>query len=283
MHVGMSGHGPCRTAQVIDSLIELAKLLEGATQVIARDSVQGINLHRSQKSVSCVGELSQLIVSNAQIYVRFDPTRRQFHDALVIFDRFRQCLAASFAIQRGLKKILGRRSGHRVQFRGLRRHIVRERPLAQKGIEGCFRSWRYHMYVAAQLDHAQFLNWQGLVPKLFFDQCDGAPHPARRDTILRQILDGSHSNQVAETVKTLAPARFRPYQPQSFPVTKTARLQPQNAPNFTSCITLSQAEEPPPLLFDTSDYAPAVNPAPWYRPVNNSAPVDNLQSLRQRR
>ena len=100
MHVGMSGHGSCRTAQVIDGLIELAKLLEGATQVIARDPVQGINLHRSQKSVSRVGELSQLIVSDAQIYVCLDPTRREFHDALVIFDRFRQCLAASYAIQR---------------------------------------------------------------------------------------------------------------------------------------------------------------------------------------
>ena len=149
--------------------IELAQLLESAAQVVARDAVQRINLHRGEESVTCVGKLPQLIVSDAEIDVRFDPVRREFHHALVIFDGFRQRLAARFAIQRRLEKILGRGPGHRVQFRGLRRHIKRESPLPQERIERSFRSRWHHVYIAAQFHQTQFLHGPSAFAKLFFD------------------------------------------------------------------------------------------------------------------
>jgi hypothetical protein len=102
--------------------------------------------------------------------------------------------------------------------------------------------------VAAQLDQAQLLHRQSLVTELFFDQCDGAPHAPSRHVVLGQILNGPHRNQVAETIKPLTPSRLRTDQPQPFPVTKTARLQPQDAANFTSRIALRQAEKPPSLV-----------------------------------
>jgi len=83
---------------------------------------------------------------------------------------------------------------------------------------------------------------------LLFHQTDGAANAFGRDVILGDALDGAQGNEVAEAVKSLAPAGFGAHQAQTFPVTKTVRLKTQDAPDFSSRISLPQSARPPHAL-----------------------------------
>lgn len=94
MDVCMRGQGARGAAEVINGFVELAEFLESASQVVTRDAVERINLHGGEKAIARIGELTQLVVGHAQIDVRFDPVRREVHDALIIFDRLGQRFGA---------------------------------------------------------------------------------------------------------------------------------------------------------------------------------------------
>jgi hypothetical protein len=66
--------------------------------------------------------------------------------------------------------------------------------------------------------------------------------------ILGDALNGAQGNEVAETLKSFAPASFGAYQAQAFPVAKTVRIKTQDAPDFSSRISLRQSARPPHAL-----------------------------------
>ena len=76
--------------------------------------------------------------------------------------------------------------------------------------------------------------------------------------MVREALQGAQGDQVAKTIESFAPARLRTDQPKPFPIAKTVRLHSQNAPNFSSRISLGQAGKTPEKRF-REDYAPFVN------------------------
>jgi hypothetical protein len=123
---------------------------------------------------------------------------------------------------------------------------------------------------AAEFDEAKFLEWDGRGAELFFHQGDGAANPFGRNPILGDALDRAQGNQIAETVKSLAPAGFGAYQAQAFPIAKSVRLKTQDAPHFISRISLRQSARPLARLvvLAANDYAPAVNSCLWYLAVN---------------
>jgi hypothetical protein len=127
----------------------------------------------------------------------------------------------------------------------LRGQIKWESPLAQKGIEREFRAGGDDVNFAAEFDQAQFLDGQGSSAKLFFHQGDGATDTIGGDAILSDALNGAQGYEVAETVKSLAPAGFGAYQVEAFPIAKTVWLNIQDAPNFISRISLRQSARPP--------------------------------------
>ncbi len=245
MDVCVGGHGAGGAAQVVNGFVKLAEFFERAAQVITRDAVKRINLHGGEEAVARVSQLAELVIRDAEIDVRFDPVRREVHHALIIFDRLRETLGTSFAIERGLKKIFGRGADHGVQFRGLRGEVKRESPLAQKGIVGAFGAGRNDMDFATEFDEAKFLDGQGSGAELRFHHSDGAANTFGGDAILGDALDGAQSYEVAETVEPLAPAGFGAYEPQTFPIAKTVWLYIQDAPNFISRISLRQSARPP--------------------------------------
>jgi len=77
--------------------------------------------------------------------------------------------------------------------------------------------------------------------------------------MVRQSLDCSCCRQIAEVVKPFAPARPGTHQPQPFPVAKPARIESQDAPDFSPSISLSQAAGLPMVRVSANDYAPNVN------------------------
>jgi len=245
MDVRVGGHGACGAAEMVNGFVELAELFQSAAQVVARDAVERVNLHGGEEAIARVGELAELVIRHSQIDVRFDPARRKVHDALIIFDRLRESFGARFAVERGLKKIFRSGTDHGVQFRGLRGEVKRKSPLAQERIEGAFRAGGNDVNFAAEFDQAKFLDGQGRSAKLRFHQGDGAANTFGGDVILGDALDGAQGDQVAETVKSFAPAGFGAYQAQPLPVAKTVRLKTQDAPNFISRISLRQSARPP--------------------------------------
>ena len=245
MDVCVGGHGAGGAAQMVNGFVKLAEFFERAAQVVTRDAVKRINLHGGDEAVARVSQLAELVIRDAEIDVRFDPVRREVHHALIIFDRLRETLGTSFAIERGLKKIFGRGADHGVQFRGLRGEVKRESPLAQKGIVGAFGAGRNDMDFATEFDEAKFLDGQGSGAELRFHHSDGAANTFGGDAILGDALDGAQSYEVAEAVEPLAPAGFGAYEPQTFPIAKTVWLYIQDAPNFISRISLRQSARPP--------------------------------------
>lgn len=244
VNVGVSWHGACGAAKMIHGLINLAEFFQSAAQVITRDAVERVNLHGGEEAIARIGELAQLVVRDTEIDVRFDPIGREIHHALIIFDRLRQGFCARFAIERGLKEILGRGADHGAQFRRLRSEVKRKSPLAQKWIKGTFRARRHDVDLAAEFDEAEFLDRHRRGAKLFFHQRYGAADTFSGDMILGDALNGAQGHQVAEAVEALAPAGFRTHQAQAFPVAKTVRLKTQDAPNFISRISLRQSARP---------------------------------------
>ena len=118
-------------------------------------------------------------------------------------------------------------------------------PLAQKRIEGTFGAGWDDVNFAAEFDEAEFVNRHGAGAKLRFHQRHGTAHAFGRNAILGDALDGTQGDQIAEAVKSLAPACFGMHQAQAFPVTKTVRLKTQDAPHFISRISLRQSARPP--------------------------------------
>jgi len=245
MDVGVGRHGAGGAAQMVHGLVEFAEFFQSASQVVARDAVERINVDGGEETIAGVGKLAQLVVSDAEIDVSLDPVRREIHDALIIFDRFRQGFGASLTIERGLEEILGSRADHGAQFRRLRGKVKRESPLAQKRIEGTFRAGGNDVNFAAELDEAKFLDRHGRGAKLRFHERDGAANAIGGNVILRNALDRAQGHQVAEAVESFAPAGFGPHQAQAFPVAKTVRLKTQDAPDFCTRITLRQSALPP--------------------------------------
>jgi hypothetical protein len=241
MDVGVGGHGAGGAAEMVNGFVELAEFFQGAAQVVTGDAVERVNLHGGEEAVARVAELAHLVVSDAEIDVRFDPIGREVHDALIIFDCLRESFGARFAIERGLKEIFGSGAEHGVQFGGLRGEVKRESPLAQKRIEGAFRAGGHDVNFATEFDEAKFLDGQGSGAKLRFHQGDGAANTFGGNVILGDALDGAEGYEVAETVKSFAPAGFGAYQAETLPVAKTVRLKTQDAPNFISRISLRQS------------------------------------------
>jgi hypothetical protein len=244
MDVGVGGHGAGGAAEMVNGFVELAEFFQGAAQVVTGDAVERVNLHGGEEAVARVAELAHLVVSDAEIDVRFDPIGREVHDALIIFDCLRESFGARFAIERGLKEIFGGGADHGVQLRGLRGEVKRESPLAQKRIEGAFRAGGHDVNFATEFDEAKFLDGQGSGAKLRFHQGDGAANTFGGNVILGDALDGAEGYEVAETVKSFAPAGFGAYQAETLPVAKTVRLKTQDAPNFISRISLRQSGRP---------------------------------------
>ncbi len=273
MNVRMGGHGTRGAAQMFHGVVELAKFFQCAAEVVARDAIERVNLHRGEKAIARVGELAQLVIGDAEIDVGFDPVGRKSYHPLIIFDRFGQSFGARFAIERGLEEIFGSGADHGTQFRGLRREVKRKSPLAQKRIERTLRAGRNNVHFAAEFDEAEFLNGHGCGAELFFHQRDGAADTFGGDTILRDALDGAQGYQVAKAVESLAPAGFGTHQAQAFPVTKTVRLKTKDAPDFCPRISLRQSARPPLalLVVAANDYAPGVNSCLWYSAVDNFA------------
>ena len=245
MDVGVGGHGAGGAAQMVNGFVELAEFFQSAAQVVAGDAVERIDLHGSEEAIACVAQLAHLVVGDAEVDVRFDPVRREVHDALIIFDRLRECFGARFAIERGLKDIFGGGAEHGAQFSRLRRQVKRESPLAQERIEGAIGARGDDVNFAAEFDEAKFLDGYGRGAKLRFHQGDGAANAFGGDAILGDALDGAQGDEVTEAVKSFAPARFGAYQAQTLPVAKTVRLESQDAPNFISRISLRQSARPP--------------------------------------
>lgn len=245
MDVRVGRHGAGGAAEMVNGLVELAEFFERAAQVVTRDAVERINLHGGEKAIARVAQLAELVISDAKINVRFNPIRREVHDALIIFDGFGQGFGARLAIERGLKEILRSGADHGVQFRGLKRQVKWKGPLAQKRIERTLRAGRNDVNFAAEFDEAKFLDGQVRGAKLRFHQGDGAANAFGGDAILGDALDRAQGDEVAETVKSFAPAGFGTYQAQAFPVAKTVRLKTQDAPNFISCVSLRQSARPP--------------------------------------
>jgi hypothetical protein len=128
------------------------------------------------------------------------------------------------------------------------------------------------MDFAAEFDQAQFLDGHGRGAELLFHQSDGAAHTIGGYTILGDALYGAQGYEIAEAVKSLAPAGFGPHQAQAFPIAKTVRLKTQDAPNFISRISLRQSARPLALpVLAANDYAPRVNSCLWYSAVHNLA------------
>ena len=206
-------------------------------------------MHGGEEAIARVGELAELVVRDAEIDVGLDPIGSEVYDALIIFDRLRQGLGASFAIESGLEEIFGRGADHGAQSCRLTGQVKRECPLAQKWIEGTFRARRNYVNFAAEFDEAEFLDRDGRGAKLLFHQRNGAAYTIGGDVILGDALDGADGYKVAEGVESLAPAGFGTHQAQAFPVAKTVRLKTQDAPHFNSRISLRQSARPPLTLW----------------------------------
>ena len=182
-------------------------------------------MHGREKRGASVGEVPELVVSNAEIDVRFDPVRSEFNDVLIIFDGARQSVDAIFAVERRLEKIFGSRSGHGMQFGGLDGHVKRESPLAEKRIERAFGPRRNDVNFTAQLHEAKFLHRNGRRRELCLDEFDRAANAPSGNVIFGELLNGAKGEEIAETVETFAPAGLRFDEPQTFPVAETARLK----------------------------------------------------------
>lgn len=245
MHIRMGGHGARGAAKMFDGFIELAQFLESAAEVVARNSVERINLHGVEEGVAGVGELAKLVIGDAEIDVRFDPVWREVHHALVILNCLRESLVLRFAIERGAEKIFGRGPSHGVKFCWLRGPIKRERPLLQKRIERQFRAGRNDVNFAAQINEAELMHRQGSGAELFFNESDGAAYFSGRHMILGETLNGTQREQIHETIKALAPARFGTDEPQTFPVAETVRLKTKNAAGFGPRVSLRQCLKTP--------------------------------------
>lgn len=90
---------------------------------------------------------------------------------------------------------------------------------------------------------------------------EGELDAASRNLAFSKALDGSNRNKIAEAVESLTPASPRPDKSQPFPIAKTARLNTQNAPCFSSRIALRQTGGPlRRAKIQSNDYAPNVNP-----------------------
>ena len=169
--------------------------------------------------------MAKLVIGDAEIDVGFDPIRSKLHHAVIIFDRFGQSFGAVLAAERGLEEIFGRGTGHGVELGGLDGHVEREGPLLKERIERPHGARRNDVNLAAEFDQAQFLHGARACGKLRFDQLDGAADAAGRNVILRDALNATEGDQVAETIKFLAPTRLRFYEAQTLPVAETARLK----------------------------------------------------------
>jgi hypothetical protein len=225
MHIGMRGHGARGAFEMADGFVKLAEFFERATEVVARNAVERIDLHGGLKRCARIGELAELVVSHAEIDVGFDPVGREFHDAMIIFNGLRQRVGAVFAIERGLEKFLGRGPGHGVELGGFDGHVERESPLLKKRVERALGTRRDHVNFAAEFDETQFLDGARCRGELSFDELDGAANAAGGNVILGDALKAAEGDQIAKGVELLSPASAGIDEAQTLPVTETARLK----------------------------------------------------------
>ena len=191
--------------------------------------------------------------------MRIDPIRSEIEHAAVVFDRIRQQVRRSFAVERGLEKIFRRGAGHRVELGAGRRRIERENPLLLDRAERAGGARRDHQHIAALLEELQGLKGQRRFAELLFDERDGATHALRGNAIFGESLHGSQGDEVAKAVETLSPARLGTDQPQAFPVAQAVRIHTQDAPHLFSRISLRQAWRSLSSARVRIDYPPYVN------------------------
>jgi len=93
-------------------------------------------------------------------------------------------------------------------------------------------------------EKSKFVQRKGYLAELLLDDAYRALHALGGNTVLREALNRSQSNEIAKTVESLSPPRLGTNQPELFPVAKTARIQPQDPPYFSSRVSLQQAQKP---------------------------------------
>ena len=225
MNIGVRGHGACGAFKMFDGSIEVAEFFERAAEVVARNAAERIDLYGGEEGIARVGKVAELIVGDAEIDVRLDPSGRELDDTQIIFDGLRKSLSAIFAIERGLEKLFGRGASHGVELGRLDGNIEREGPLLEEWIKRTLGAGRDDVNFAAKFDEAQLLHRARRGGELSFDQFDSAANAAGGDVILSDALKSAEGDKVAKAVKPFAPAGFRLDEAQALPVAETARLK----------------------------------------------------------
>jgi hypothetical protein len=245
MHVRMCGHRACCAAQMFDSFVDLAQFFERAAKVVASDSVERIELHCGAKCSACVRDLAGLVVGDAKVDVSFDPIGRQVHHAFVNLNRLGNRFRIRLAIQRHFEELFGSSPHHGTHFRRYFRLLEGKYPLPPNRIEGHRNTRRDDEDFAAMLADAMFLQGAGLSAELLLGERNCEANAASRNFTFGESLYGAERDEIAEAVKAFAPASARANELQPFPITKTARLDSQNAPCFSARVALSQARRSP--------------------------------------
>lgn len=257
----MTRHYARRPAKMSHRFIEFALFFQYATEVVTGDSVLRIDLNgRHELGIRFVNS-AELVKSNAQIDMRFDPIGCDFNHPAIVLDRGRQTVFARFALDRSLKKLFWRPARHRMQPRGKGNGVKGEDPLLFEGAERAIGPRGNYKYIAALLKEAQFLQRQGIRAQLLLDKLYGAPHPPRGDSIFGQALEGAESDQIAESVKAFAPACPGTNQSQPLPIFQAGRVHSQDSSYFASRVSLRQAGGSARPSIYANDYPPDVKSA----------------------
>lgn len=195
-----------------------------------------------------------MVEGDAKIDVRFDPIGREQQNLTVTINRLRQHTGALFAVERGFEDLFGSAPGQLMRLGGGIGNAEWEGPLAADGIEGTRGAGRNDEDFAAMIENAEFLKRKrgngrlsggcGSFGEFQLDESDGAANAAGRNSIFGEALDGAESDEVAEGIEMLAPARAGRHQTQAFPVSQAARIHPNDAAGFFPRKALRQASGP---------------------------------------
>jgi len=209
MDVGMCRHRSRCAAQMFHGFVHFACFFEGAAKIVAGDSVQRIEFHCGAKCITGVRDLPGLVVSDAQVDVRFDPIGRQVDDALVDLNRFGNCVGARFVFQRHFEKLFGGSTRHGAQFRRHFRWFKRKRPLPPDRIERHRRTRRYDQHFTAVLLNAMLLERTGRRSELLLGKRNGETNATSRNSTFGEPFDRAESDKIAEAVEPFTPASAR--------------------------------------------------------------------------
>jgi len=157
MDVGVRGQRAGGAAKMADGFVNFALLFEHATEVVARDTAERIEVHSGGEFGSRLVDAAHLIKRDAQIDVRVDPFRSEFQRLPVALDGLWKKLRLQFAIERLAEEFFGARSGQRMDLRRSRCGIERKSPLLLERVERAVGARRNHEDVAALFEKSQLL------------------------------------------------------------------------------------------------------------------------------